>query len=214
MKVSESMIFIISAPSGCGKGTLISKLNEKFRIYNSISCTTRAPRDGEMNGKNYYFVTRETYDRMVEDGDFLEHAEFDNKGYGTPRKPIEDALNDGMDVLLEIEPKGAFQIKEKRPDAVAIFILPPSVSSIERRLRRRAEESGETEEQIQDRLKTVVPDIKRAYEYDYIMVNGDLDKAVSDLTEIFTKAKNRGEGLEAFTKESMKTTIDEVLENA
>ncbi len=212
--MSEPMIFIISAPSGCGKGTLIKKLNEKFKIFNSISCTTRAPRDGEVHGKHYYFITPEEYDRMVENGDFLEHAGFDNKAYGTPKKPIDDALSDGMDVLLEIEPQGAFQIKEKRPDAVSIFILPPSVASLERRLRRRAEESGETEDQIQKRLKTAVPDLEKAYNYDYIMVNGDLDKAAADLTEIFTKAKNGGEGLEAFTKESMKKTIDEVLENA
>ena len=95
-----------------------------------------------------------------------------------------------------------------------IFILPPSLESLERRLRRRAEQSGESEDQIQSRIKTAIPVIKRAYEYDYVMVNGDLDKAVSDLYDIVTKAKNGGEGLEAFTKDSMKKTIDEVLENA
>lgn len=212
--MSKSMIYIISAPSGCGKGTLIKELNKRFDTYNSISCTTRKPRDGEMNGVHYYFIKQEQYDEMVATDGFLEHAEFDNKAYGTPRKPVEEALADGMDVLLEIEPKGAFQVKEKRPDAVMIFILPPSVASLERRLRRRAEESGETEDQIQNRLKTAVPDIEKAYGYDYIMVNGDIDKAIADLTEIFTKAKEDGKGLEAFTKESMKKTIDEVLENA
>ncbi len=212
--MSEPTIYIISAPSGCGKGTLISKLNERYKIYNSISCTTRRPRSGEMNGVDYYFITPETYNRMVEEDGFFEHAGFDRKAYGTPKKPIEDALNDGMDVLLEIEPNGAFQVKEKKPDSVMIFILPPSLESLERRLRRRAEQSGESEDQIQSRIKTAIPVIKRAYEYDYVMVNGDLDKAVSDLYDIVTKAKNGGEGLEAFTKDSMKKTIDEVLENA
>lgn len=212
--MDKPMIYIISAPSGCGKGTLIKELNKRFNTFNSISCTTRKPREGEVHGVHYYFITPEEYDRMVKDNEFLEHAGFDNKAYGTPKKPVDDALADGKDVLLEIEPKGAFQIKEKRPDAVSIFILPPSVASLGRRLRRRAEESGETEEQIQNRLKTAVPDIERAYEYDYIMVNGDIDKAISDLTDIFTKAKDGGKGLEAFTAESMKKTIDEVLENA
>ena len=211
---NTARLFIISAPSGCGKGTLIAELNKRFDVYNSVSCTTRPPREGDKDGVQYFFVTSERFDELVSEDGFLEHAEFGDNKYGTPKKPVEENLAAGRDVLLEIEPQGAFQVKAKRPDAVSLFILPPSVASIERRLRRRAVDSGETEAQIQRRLKTVVPDIKRAYEYDYVMVNDDLDKAIGDLLTIYRLSKEGGAGLEKFTAAAMKTTIDEVLENA
>ena len=207
-------LFIISAPSGCGKGTLIAELNKRFDVYNSISCTTRSPREGDVDGVQYFFVTRERFEELVREDGFLEHAEFGDNCYGTPEKPVRENLAAGRDVLLEIEPQGAFQVKAKMPEAVSLFILPPEVASIERRLRRRAVESGETEEQIQRRLKTVVPDIQRAYEYDYVMVNADLDKAINDLLKIYRLSKEGGTGLEEFTAAAMKNTIDEVLKNA
>lgn len=212
--MNNAKLFIISAPSGCGKGTLIAELRKRLNVYVSVSCTTREPREIDQEGVTYFFKTKEEFDRMIEKDMFLEHAKFSGGWYGTPRIPVEENLANGKDVLLEIEPQGAFQVKEKRPDAVSLFILPPSVASIERRLRRRAVDSNESEEQIQERLKTVVPDIKTAYKYDYVMVNGDLDKAIEDLVNIIKKAKNGGEGLEAFKAENMKKTIDEVLENA
>ena len=211
---SQAKLFVISAPSGCGKGTLLAELRKRFDYYYSISCTTRGPRDGEVDKVHYFFITREEFDKLADEDGFLEHAEFSGNCYGTPRKPVEENLAAGRDVLLEIEPQGAFQVKAKRPDAVMLFILPPSVASIERRLRRRALDSGETEEQIQKRLKTVVPDIERAYDYDYVMVNGDLDKAVEDLVKIYELAKEGGAGLEEFTAANMKEKIREVLENA
>ena len=211
---NNAKLFIISAPSGCGKGTLIAELRKKFEVYYSISCTTRDPREGEKDGVNYFFMTREGFEKLAAEDGFLEHAEFSGNCYGTPRKPVEDNLAAGKDVRLEIEPQGAFQVKEKMLEAVMLFILPPSVASIERRLRRRALESGETEEQIQERMKTVVPDIERAYGYDYVMVNDDLDKAIEDLVKIFTLAKEGGAGLEEFAAANMKKKIDEVLENA
>lgn len=211
---NNAKLFIISAPSGCGKGTLIAELNKRFDIYNSISCTTRKPREIDKEGVTYFFKTREQFEQMIAEDAFLEHAEFSGNCYGTPKAPVEENLTEGRDVLLEIEPQGAFQVKKKRPDAIMLFILPPSVASIERRLRRRAVESGETEEQIQKRLTTVVPDVKTAYDYDYVMVNADLNKAVEDLVTIFKKAKDGGEGLEAFKADNMKETIDEVLKNA
>lgn len=214
MTENNAKLFVISAPSGCGKGTLIKELNKRFEVYNSISCTTRSPREGEQDGVHYFFMTRDGFDKLISEDGFLEHAEFSGNCYGTPRKPVEENLAAGRDVLLEIEPQGAFQVKEKMPEAIMLFILPPSVASIERRLRRRAQESGETEQQIQDRMKTVVPDIKRAYGYDYVMVNGDLDKAVEDLVKIFESSKEGGAGLEEFAAANMKEKIDEVLENA
>lgn len=212
--MNNAKLFIISAPSGCGKGTLIKEFSRDNEIFNSISCTTRAPRDGELDGVHYNFITREEFGRLAENDGFLEHAEFSGNCYGTPKAPVEQKLAAGIDVLLEIEPQGAFQVKAKMPEAVMLFILPPSISSLDRRLHRRAQESGETEEMIQKRLSTAKGDIERAYDYDYVMVNGDLDKAVSDLKNIFHSAKNGGEGLESFKAANQKEIIDEVLKNA
>jgi guanylate kinase len=209
----SARLFIISAPSGCGKGTLIKELNREFDIFNSISCTTRSPREGEKDGVHYNFMTKEDFEKLAENGGFLEHACFSGKYYGTPKAPVEENIAGGRDVLLEIEPQGAFQVKEKCPNAVMLFILPPSIASLDRRLHRRAAESGETEEQITARLATAEGDIKRAYDYDYVMMNDDLDEAVADLKKIFTLAKNGGD-LSEFAAENRKTMIDEVLENA
>ncbi|MBP3273291.1 MAG: guanylate kinase [Ruminococcus sp.] len=212
--MNKGTLYIISAPSGCGKGTLLGRLKDKFEFFLSVSCTTRKPREGEIDGIHYHFMKVADFDKMVSEDAFLEHAGFSEKQYGTPKAPVLENLQSGKDVVLEIEPQGAFIVKEKIPDAVMIFILPPKISDIEHRLRKRSLESGEDEETIQKRLATVVPDIKRSYEYEYVMVNGELDKAVDDLVTIYTKAKNGGEGLDAFRSDSMKKTIDEVLKNA
>lgn len=212
--MSRSRLYIISAPSGCGKGTLIKELRKRFELHYSISCTTRSPREGEIDGVHYYFTDRDDFERLISEDGFLEYAQFSGNFYGTPRAAVEEKLSSGIDVLLEIEPQGAFQVKAKMPEAVMIFILPPSVASLDRRLHRRAEESGETEEQIQKRLITAIPDIERAYDYDYVMINADLDKAVEDLLTIYEGAKNNADSLKAFSAESMKETIDEVLKNA
>lgn len=124
-KMNNAKLFIISAPSGCGKGTLIKELSRDNEIFNSISCTTRAPREGELDGVHYNFITREEFGRLAENDGFLEHAEFSGNCYGTPKAPVEQKLAAGIDVLLEIEPQGAFQVKAKMPEAVMLFILPP-----------------------------------------------------------------------------------------
>lgn len=212
--MNNAKLFIISAPSGCGKGTLLKELRKDFDFYLSVSCTTRAPREGEQDGVHYHFITQERFDEMIEEDGFLEYARFDNRSYGTPKKNVEENLADNIDVILEIEPQGAFQVKKKRPDAVMLFILPPSVESLNRRLHRRASESGETEQQIQARLATARGDIEKAYDYDYVMVNGDLDKAVSDMKKIFTYAKNGDKAIKEFSAENSRKIIDEVLKNA
>ena len=210
--MNNAKLFIISAPSGCGKGTLIAELNKEFDIFNSISCTTRDPRENEIDGVHYNFITLEAFNKLAEEDGFLEHARFNEKCYGTPRKPIEDNISAGRDVLLEIEPQGAFQVKKKRPDSISVFILPPSVSELERRLRKRATES---EEQILKRVATARGDIERAYEYDYIIMNDALEDALEDLKKIFTYAKNgSSELLEAYRADNRKNMIDEVLKNA
>jgi guanylate kinase len=212
--MNNARLFVISAPSGCGKGTLIAELNKDFDIFNSVSCTTRKPREGDIDGVHYNFLTKEQFENLVADGGFLEHACFDGKYYGTPKAPVERELSEGRDVLLEIEPQGAFQVKANFPEAVMLFILPPSIQSLNRRLHRRAAESGETEEQISSRLATARGDIERAYDYDYVMMNDDLDEAIADIKKIFTLAKEGGEGLEAYAAANRKTMIDEVLKNA
>lgn len=210
--MNNAKLFIISAPSGCGKGTLIAELNKEFDIFNSISCTTRDPRENEIDGVHYNFITLEAFNKLAEDEGFFEYACFNGNCYGTPKKPIVDNMAAGRDVLLEIEPQGAFQVKEKRPDAISVFILPPSVKELERRLRKRATES---EEQILKRVATAKGDIERAYKYDYVMMNDALEDALEDLKKIFTYAKNGTEGeLEAFRAENRKNMIDEVLKNA
>jgi guanylate kinase len=213
MNDCKARLFIISAPSGCGKGTLIAQLNREFDIFNSVSCTTRSPREGEIDGVHYNFMTTEAFEKLVADDGFLEHAGFSGKYYGTPKQPVEENLARGRDVLLEIEPQGAFQVKAKRPDAVMIFILPPSVSELDRRLHKRAAQSGETQEQITARLATAEGDIKRAYDYDYVMMNDALEDALCDLKTIFTNAKTGGD-LSKFSAANRKTMIDEVLQNA
>lgn len=212
--MSKAALFIISAPSGCGKGTLIAELEKDRDIFNSISCTTREPRDGDIDGVNYHFLTKERFKEMIGSGGFLEYACFDGKYYGTPKAPVEEKLAAGIDVLLEIEPQGAFQVKEKMPDAAMIFILPPSIASLDRRLHRRAVTSKETEEQISARLATAKGDIVRAYDYDYVMMNDDLDEAVAELKRIFTLVKNGGEEIETYSAKNRKNMIDEVLKNA
>ena len=211
--MSSARLFVISAPSGCGKGTLIAELNKDFSVYNSISCTTRKPRDGEIDGVHYHFVTRKRFKQLIESDGFLEYASFAGNYYGTPRSAVEESLSNGKDVILEIEPQGALQVKKKCPDAVMLFILPTSVASLDRRLHRRAKDSGETEEMIQKRLATAKGDIKCAYKYDYVMINGELNAAVSDIKKIYKAAKEGGE-LSAFAAENMKDRIDEVLKNA
>ena len=211
--MNNAKLFIISAPSGCGKGTLIGELRKELDFFLSVSCTTRAPRIGEVDKVNYNFIDEQLFNKMIEQDGFLEHACFSGNHYGTPKAPVEENLAAGRDVLLEIEPQGAFQVKAKRPDAVMLFILPPSMASLERRLNRRAQTSGETPEQISKRLATARADIERAYEYDYVMINGDLEKAVADMKNIIISAKEP-EGAKAFLAENMKERIDEVLNNA
>ncbi len=212
--MNNAKLFIISAPSGCGKGTLIKELMKQFDVFLSISCTTRKPREGEIDGKDYNFLTVEAFEELIKNDGFLEYAKFSSNYYGTPKAAVDENLDSGRDVLLEIEPQGAFQVKQKCKDAVMLFILPPSIDSLNRRLHRRAEQSGETEEMIQKRLATAKGDIERAYEYDYVMINGDLDLAIKDLKRIFINEKNGGEGLNDFSAKNMKDRIDEVLKNA
>jgi guanylate kinase len=185
----RGLLIVISAPSGTGKTTLCHKLLEEFPdVEFSVSYTTRRPRPGEVNGRDYWFVSREEFMKMVEEGDFLEWAEVYGNLYGTSKSQVLKALNQGKDVLLDIDTQGALQVKKNFPDAVLIFILPPSLQELERRLRKRGTDDEET---IKKRLKIAREEIKRARHYDYLIVNDELEVAYNKLKSIITAEKSR-----------------------
>lgn len=180
-------LFIISGSSGVGKGTVIKEfLKNADNIFLSVSTTTRSPRVGEVHGVNYFYVDKDDFKKSVDKGDFLEWAEFGGNCYGTSRSEVEKTLAEGKNVLLEIEVQGAKQVKEKMPEAVTIFILPPSIDEIEKRLRGRG---TETEEAIAKRLKAIEFESKEAQHYDYKVVNDIVERAAGEIAEIYEKNK-------------------------
>lgn len=179
-------LFVISGCSGVGKGTVLKEFmdrnSENFMV--SISCTTRKPRPGETDGVNYFFVTREEFIKNIEEGKFLEHAEFAGNFYGTKKKFIKQKFEEGLNIILEIETQGALQVKKQMPEAVLIFIAPPGVNELEHRLRGR---NTEDEQAIQKRLEAVKIELERSKQYDYIVINDDLMRAVKEIEEITRK---------------------------
>lgn len=177
-------LFVISGSSGVGKGTVLKGfLNKNPHFMLSISCTTRAPREGEVDGVNYFFLSREDFQHCIDNDKFLEWAEFAGNRYGTKKKYIKQCLEDGKDIILEIDTKGALQVKEKMPEAVLIFICPPSLEALEKRLRGRQTEDEAT---IQKRLHEVKEELKRAENFDYKIVNDDLERAILELEAVIT----------------------------
>ncbi len=187
-KGKRGVLFVFSGPSGVGKGTLKAKLFEEFagRIAYSVSATTRGPREGEVDGKDYFFISRQEFERRVKNNEFLEHAEFAGNCYGTPRAYVEKLLDSGMNVVLEIDVQGALQVMKSMPECVSVFILPPSFEELEHRLRGRG---TETEEKIRERLETAKRELPYAPQYDYQIVNGgDIEAAYQSLREVFLKS--------------------------
>ena len=195
----SSGIFIISAPSGSGKSTLTNELRRSVsNLEFSISYTTRPPRGSEQSGREYFFVTREEFERMIERDEFLEWADVFGNYYGTAKRFLREANARGNDLLLDIDVQGADQVKKRAPDAVSIFVLPPSRQELERRLRRRAEAEDTlqrelkgdqarpfgTEEVIQRRLRTASREIENFWQYDYILVNDRLEESIDTLESI------------------------------
>lgn len=175
-------LIVLTGPSGVGKGTLVRSLMQRHpELALSISATTRAPREGEIDGQHYYFVDRPKFEDMVELGDLLEWAEFAGNYYGTPRGPVLDRIREGKSVLLEIELLGARQVGQSFPEALKVFILPPSKSELERRLRGRGQES---EEAIARRLQRATEEIEAAGEFDFQIVNDDFDTALRELEAV------------------------------
>jgi guanylate kinase len=185
-------VFIISAPSGSGKSTLVSEVRRTVpNLEFSISYTTRNPRGAEQNGREYYFVTREEFEGMVDGQEFLEHADVFGNYYGTARRFLRQAEQKGTDLLLDIDVQGAAQIKSALPEAVSIFILPPNRSELEQRLRNRGQDSGPV---IQRRLDTAAREIENYGKYDYILVNDRLEDSVGALQAILLAERRKRAG--------------------
>ncbi|HEX4786120.1 MAG TPA: guanylate kinase [Candidatus Sulfotelmatobacter sp.] len=183
------MIYIISAPSGSGKSTLVNELLKLVpNLEFSISYTTRALRGSEQNGKQYHFVSREQFERMIRDGEFLEHANFDGDYYGTARTFLKEAGLKGHDLLLDIDVQGAEQIKKNLTDAVSIFVLPPDRKTLEWRLRNRGEDA---EEVINRRLVRARSEIENYDKYDYILINDKLVESIESLQAIVLSERLR-----------------------
>lgn len=181
--MNKGLLVIISGPSGVGKGTLRKKLLETndLNLFYSVSMTTRKPRVGEVNGSDYYFVSKEEFDKNIESGNLLEWAEFVGNKYGTPKDKVEEQLSQGKNVLLEIEVNGTDQVLSKVDDVCSIFIMPPSLEELENRIRGR---STETEDVIQSRLEKARKEFLLKEKYKHIVINDDLDKAVNEIRKI------------------------------
>ena len=184
MDKQRGKLIVISGPSGAGKSTVVSKaLEGRSDVCFSVSVTTRKPRPNEVDGKAYFFVDLDRFREMVKNDELLEHAEYVANSYGTPRAYVEKKLDEGMNVLLDIEVQGARQVHEKMPDAVMIFIIPPSMEILEQRLRGRGTDS---ERKIEARLIRAKQEYAEADFYDYIIINDDADKAAAEFSAIIT----------------------------
>ncbi len=184
MDEHRGKLIVVSGPSGAGKSTVIANVMERRNdLCFSVSATTRKPREGEVDGVNYFFVTGTEFDRMIGDDELLEHAEYNRDNYGTPRAYVEEKRRAGMHVLLDIEVQGARQVRERVPEAIKIFIIPPSLQVLEQRLRGRGTEN---EEQIQRRLARARGEYREADFYDYVVINDNLETAANELNAIIT----------------------------
>ena len=196
----RGILAIISGFSGAGKGTVVNKLLEKDNYAVSISATTREPRQGEVDGKNYFFKSRDEFENMIENNQLIEYAEYVGNYYGTPRDYVFKKLEEGYDVILEIEMQGALKVKEKFPETALIFITPPSADELKKRLVGRG---TETIEQIDKRMSRAVDECDYMNKYDYIVVNDDLDECVDEihrlLQSIHNAKENQSELIEKIT---------------
>ncbi|MCI9513907.1 MAG: guanylate kinase [Oscillospiraceae bacterium] len=189
--MAKGMTFIIAGPSGVGKGSVIKKVFESGRkLYFSVSATTRAPRPGERDGVDYHFISYEQFQSWIAEGAFLEHAEFVGNCYGTPKRYVDEAMDRGEDVILDIEVQGAEQIHRLRPEAVRIFLAPPSWAELRRRLTGRGTES---EEKVEKRLQRSREEFQVAREYDYLVVNDNLEQAAAEVLAIIAASHCRAE---------------------
>ncbi len=186
----KGLLFVISGPAGTGKGTVVKHLLETEEFFYSVSATTRAPRPGEVHGVNYYFITKEEFEQKIAAGEMLEYAEYVGNYYGTPKSAVEEALNAGKNVILEIETQGALQIREIMPEAVLVFILAPDITTLEARLIGRGTES---EEIVAKRMAEARREVTLLDKYDYVVINkdGKSEEAALDIIVISRTEKMR-----------------------
>lgn len=185
--MNKGLLFVVSAPAGCGKDTILGEvLKCTDKAGYAVSATTRAPREGEVNGVHYHFLSREEFERKISEGDVLEYTEYCGNYYGTLKKSVDDLISAGRDAILKIEVEGAMNIRKMFPEACLVFILPPSWEVLEDRLRKRG---TETEEKIVERIRQADTEVSYAKNYDYLIVNDKLEDAVHDLLAVFRAEK-------------------------
>lgn len=199
--MSKANIFIVSGPSGSGKDTILQEVfKQRPELFFSISSITRAMRPGEKEGEKYHFISKQAFENGLVQGAFLEHNCYVGNYYGTPKAPVLAAVEQGRDAVIEVDVNGAAQIRQKLPECVSIFIMPPSFSVLKNRLRGR---NTESEAQITERLNAALREIERAGEFDYIVVNDALEKAVTDFITVIESSR--------LQYKNQKNIIDEVL---
>ena len=182
----KGLLVVISGPAGAGKGTVVKELVKDDNIRVSVSATTRSPRPGEEDGVHYHFLTKDKFRQMIDEDGFLEYAEYCDNYYGSPKKQAEEWMTEGKDVILEIEVQGCKKIKEKNPDCVSIFIMPPSTEVLEQRLRGRG---TETEDVIIKRMAMANEEMLLAEGYDHVVVNGLIEECVADVKAVIAEEK-------------------------
>ncbi len=210
MKEKENgNLIVISGPSGTGKGSIINEvMNRNNNIWYSVSLTSREIRKGEKEGINYYYTSKEDFQSKIKDDYFLEYTEYNGNYYGTPKEYINEKINSGNDVILEIEINGALKIKELIPDAIFVFILPPNLEDLIKRLEKRGTES---KEKILDRFKTAYKEINEVTKYNYVVVNDDLNIAIDKVDAIFKAERCRVDRIEEIYLNSDEEAMHELL---
>ena len=201
----RGLMFVLSSPSGAGKTTITrALLKQNNDLTVSVSATTRDRRAGEVQGQDYHFVDMQSFDQMVKDGDMLEYAKVFGNYYGTPRGPVEKALSNGKDVVFDIDWQGTQQLAEiAREDLVTVFILPPSSAELEKRLRHRAKDTRENEDDIRHRMEKANDEMSHYSEYDYVIINRDIDKSIQQAQTILDTERlkrHRLKGLSDFVR--------------
>ena len=208
----SGQLIVISAPSGAGKGTIIKELikNDPKNRWLSVSATSRLPREGDKEGETYYFISKEEFEKRIKDGYFLEYTNYAGNYYGTPKEYIKDKINQGFDVILEIEIEGATNIKKLIPEAIFIFIMPPSLKELVRRLKKRG---TETNEKIIRRFNVAYKEVNEVTKYNYVVVNDKLEEAVNKVEAILKAEKCRVDRIEEVYLDTKEEEIHELLIN-
>lgn len=205
---NKGILIVLSGPSGAGKGTICKALLSRGDYWLSVSATTRNPRAGEIEGKNYYFIDKDEFVNRIESGDFLEHAEVYGNYYGTPKSKVLSALDSGKNVILEIDIQGALKVKESYPGGVFIFILPPSMEELKQRIINRG---SETKESLMTRFKSAYQEINYVSKYNYAVVNDTVEEAVKKIESIITAEKCRVDRIKETILDSKEGLIHEQL---